>query len=316
MSFASEVKQEIASQKTDKACCMLSELTALTQCCGAMTLQGRGQVSLAYATQSVSVAKRVFILLKRRLEISASPHYTHEARFGGRRIYIIRLNQEDTRRLMLSLHMLHESDQGVFFRGIPRRALSRHCCRRAFLRGAFLGVGAMTAPEKDYNLEFVCDSTEKADAIRRILEKCGVDCGVRQRRGAQVVYCKKGDQIATVLGLMGAVRAMMRMENILAQRSLRAGVLRATNCDHNNMARQLSASRRQVEAIRRLSLERGLTALPPPLEKLARLRMANPDASLSQLGDMLSPPVGKSGVNHRMRQIMEIAGQTAGPQGE
>lgn len=316
MSFSAEVKQEIAAQRPDKSCCMLSELNALTQCCAAMTLRGRGRVSIAYTTENVSVAKRIFILLKKRLEINATPHFSKEARFGGRRVCVIRLNESDSRKLMLSLHMLSEGAQGEVYRGIPRRALSRRCCRRAFLRGAFLGAGSVTAPEKDYHLEFTCDSEPRAEAIRDMLVKSDIACGMQTRRGAHVVYVKRGELIASALGLMGAVRAMMRLENILAQRSLRAGVLRATNCDHNNMARQLTAARRQVNAITRISLERGLPSLPEPLAQLARLRLANPDATLEQLGEMLTPPLGKSGVNHRLRKIMEIAEAMQAPQGE
>ena len=111
-----------------------------------MTLHGRGQVSIAFSSENVTVAKRVFILLKKRLEINATPHFNKVERFGGRRVCVIRLSQGDTRKLMLSLHMLHESEQGEVYRGLPRRALTRKCCPQAFLRGAFLGAGAVTAP--------------------------------------------------------------------------------------------------------------------------------------------------------------------------
>ena len=158
MSFSTEVKQELVSLRIEKSCCMLSELNALTQSCALMTLHGRGQVSIAFSSENVTVAKRVFILLKKRLEINATPHFNKVERFGGRRVCVIRLSQGDTRKLMLSLHMLHESEQGEVYRGLPRRALTRKCCQHAFLRGAFLGEGSVTAPEHGYHLEFVCNS--------------------------------------------------------------------------------------------------------------------------------------------------------------
>lgn len=141
MSFSTEVKQELVSLRIEKSCCMLSELNALTQSCASMTLHGRGQVSIAFSSENVTVAKRVFILLKKRLEINATPHFNKVERFGGRRVCVIRLSQGDTRKLMLSLHMLHESEQGEVYRGLPRRALTRKCCQHAFFARRFFRRG-------------------------------------------------------------------------------------------------------------------------------------------------------------------------------
>lgn len=313
MSFSSEVKQELVSLRIDKSCCMLSELNALTQSCASMTLHGRGQVSIAFSCENVSVAKRIFILLKKRLEINATPHFNKVTRFGGRRVCVIRLSQADTRKLMLSLHMLHESEQGEVFRGLPRRALTRKCCQHAFLRGAFLGEGSVTAPEHDYHVEFVCNSEARAQALSHLLTRCELDCAIMPRRGAHIVYLKRSSQISTLLGLMGATRAMMHYENILAQRSLHENVLRATNCDHSNMLRQLSAAQKQISALQYLQEHDLLSALSPALRGMAQLRLNNPDASLEQLGEMLDPPLGKSGVNHRLRKIMQFAQSHGAP---
>lgn len=313
MSFSSEVKQELVSLRIDKSCCMLSELNALTQSCASMTLHGRGQVSIAFSCENVSVAKRIFILLKKRLEINATPHFNKVTRFGGRRVCVIRLSQADTRKLMLSLHMLHESEQGEVFRGLPRRALTRKCCQHAFLRGAFLGEGSVTAPEHDYHVEFVCNSEARAQALSHLLTRCELDCAIMPRRGAHIVYLKRSSQISTLLGLMGATRAMMHYENILAQRSLHENVLRATNCDHSNMLRQLSAAQKQISALQYLQDHDLLSALSPALRDMAQLRLNNPDASLEQLGEMLDPPLGKSGVNHRLRKIMQFAQSHGAP---
>lgn len=313
MSFSSEVKQELVSLRIDKSCCMLSELNALTQSCASMTLHGRGQVSIAFSCENVSVAKRIFILLKKRLEINATPHFNKVTRFGGRRVCVIRLSQADTRKLMLSLHMLHESEQGEVFRGLPRRALTRKCCQHAFLRGAFLGEGSVTAPEHDYHVEFVCNSEARAQALSHLLTRCELDCAIMPRRGAHIVYLKRSSQISTLLGLMGATRAMMHYENILAQRSLHENVLRATNCDHSNMLRQLSAAQKQISALQYLQEHDLLSALSPALRDMAQLRLNNPDASLEQLGEMLDPPLGKSGVNHRLRKIVQFAQSHGAP---
>lgn len=309
MSFSEETKQELVSLRTEKSCCMLSELNALTQSCGSMSLLGRGQVAISYTTENVSVAKRVFILLKKRLEINSTPHFTKTTRFGGRRVCIIRLSPADSRKLMYALHMIHESEGGEVYRGIPRRALSRKCCQQAFLRGAFLGEGSVSSPEREHHLEFVCNNENRAAAVTQMLTRNEISSAVTQRRGAFVVYLKRGAQISTLLGLMGATRAMMHYENALAQRSLRESVRRATNCDHNNMARQLSAAQKQIDAIQLLEERGQLETLPENLRQLADLRLIHPELTLEDLGAMLTPPIGKSGVNHRFREILRLAAQ-------
>lgn len=309
MSFSEETKQELVSLRTEKSCCMLSELNALTQSCASMTLLGGGQVSIAYTTENVSVAKRVFVLLKKRLEINSAPHFAKTARFGGKRVCVIRLTPADSRKLMYALHMLHENEGNEVYRGIPRRALSRKCCQQAFLRGAFLGEGSVSSPERDHHLEFVCDSVKRAEAVTQMLGRNDLYGAVTQRRGASVVYMKRGGEISTLLGLMGATRAMMRYENALARRSLRESVVRATSCDHNNMVRQLNAAQKQIDAIRRLEEKGLLDSLPENLRALARLRLAHPELTLEELGAMLSPPIGKSGVNHRFRDLLARAAE-------
>ena len=309
MSFSEETKQELVSLRPEKSCCMLSELNALTQSCASMSLLGRGQVAISYTTENVSVAKRVFILLKKRLEINSTPHFAKTTRFGGRRVCIIRLSPSDSRKLMYALHMIHESEGGEVYRGIPRRALSRKCCQQAFLRGAFLGEGSVSSPERDHHLEFVCDTELRAAAVTQMLTRNDIASAVTQRRGASVVYLKRGAQISMLLGLMGATRAMMHYENVLAQRSLHESVRRATNCDHNNMARQLSAAQKQIEAIRILEDSGRLESMPENLRQLAQLRLLHPELTLEELGAMLTPPIGKSGVNHRFREILRCAVQ-------
>lgn len=316
MSLSAEVKQELVSLRPVKNCCVLSELNALTQCCGSMALHGRGQVSIVYTTENVSVAKRIFILLKKGLEINASPYFNKINRFGGRRVCRIALTLADTRKLMFALHMLHESEEGEVFRGIPRRALTRRCCQQAFLRGSFLGSGSVSNPGRNQHLEFVCGDEKRADAIVRLLERNELEGGTTQRRGSPVVYLKKGAQIATLLGLMGATRSMMHYENALAHRSVRENVLRATNCDHNNTVRQLNAAEQQITEIRALQSSGLFDSLPDDLRTLSEARLQHPELSLEELGALMSPPISKSGVNHRFRKLKQLAQQQMENQGE
>jgi DNA-binding protein WhiA len=194
-------------------------------------------------------------------------------------------------------------------RTVPRHPLTRQCCGRAFLRGAFLGAGTVTNPEKGYHLEWKTDDDRLARTLEKLLEKNGLPFRSYSRRGQQVIYLKDAQQISDTLAMMGAGSGVLEMENIRIRKQLRASAVRAANCDEHNSEKMLDAGLKQAEAIRQISLKQGLFTLPPALREISRLRMENPDLSLQQLGEMLDPPVGKSGANHRMRRLMEIADQ-------
>lgn len=298
---AAQLKQELAGQELLKPCCMLSELSALTGCCGSLSLLGRGRYRLQYQSHSVSVIKRIFSLLRQRLGLRPAPRFSLQPRFGGRRQFQLVLGAEDSRSLMRALGV-----QGPVqaLTGVPRRVLRRNCCRRAWIRGMFLGCGSVQDIRKGYRAEFVPPDGGRADTLMRLLSQSGVKAGRLTRRGRDVLYIREGDSLATLLSLMGASRALLRMENVRAENSVREAVNRATNCDQANMTRQLAAAQQQIAKIVRISLSRGLTALPEELEKLARLRLANPDAGLKELAAMSQPPLTKSGVQHRLRRIM------------
>ena len=303
MSFSSQVKEELLRIHPEKHCCMLSELSALTQACASLRLAGGGRLRVVYAVESAPLAKRIFLLLKKRLEITPVLEFSRQKRLGGRRVCLLTVGEADGRRLLLALRMLREGPEGAVYRGVPRAVTTRRCCRAAFVRGAFLGAGAVTAPEKGYHLEFRA-SDNRADTLLNILEKSGISASVAQRRGDEIVYMKRGDDVAACLALMGAHGALLEMENMRITRESRSQANRARNCDEANLKKQLSAAARQAEAIRAYSLAHSLAALPPELQEIGRARMLHPEASLEDLGQMLAPPLGKSGANHRMRKLM------------
>lgn len=305
MSFSSQVKEELLRIPPEKPCCMLSELSALTQTCASLRLAGGGRVRVVYETESPALAKRIFLLLKKRMEITPVLEFARYKRLGGRRVSILTVPEAESRRLLVALHMLQESEAGAVYRGMPRAVMTRRCCRASFARGAFLGAGAVSDPEKGYHLEFTASET-RADILVKILEKSGIQAAVTNRRGNAVVYIKKGDDVISVLALMGAHTALMEMENIRIRRDGRNRANRARNCDEANLKKQLSVGARQARAIVAYSLSHSLGALPKELQEIGRLRMLHPEASLEELGAMLPTPLGKSGVNHRMRRLMAL----------
>ena len=305
MSFSSQVKGELLRIHPEKHCCMLSEISALTQACASLRLSGGGRVKVVYEVESAPLAKRIFLLMKKRLEITPVLSFARYKRLGGQRACVLTVAETDSRRLLIALRMLRESATGAVFRGVPRAVTSRRCCRAAFVRAAFLGVGAVSAPDRGYHLEF--DTTDaQAETLVNILEKSGIHAAVVSRRGSQVVYVKRGDDVVSCLALMGAHQALLEMENMRIRKDGRNQANRARNCDEANLKKQLSAGARQAQAITAYSLAHSLGGLPRELQEIGRARMLHPEASLEELGQMLPTPIGKSGANHRLRRLMAL----------
>ena len=310
-SFSAGVKEELIRLPLGKACCMLSEISALTQTSGHLAFRGGGWISASYRLDNAGTARRLFQLLKKRLNAAPKLYFTQTRQLGGRRTCVLSLGTEDTRNLLNALHMAETDEDGQLHmkRTVPRHPMTRQCCRRAFLRGAFLGAGTVTNPEKGYHFEWKAEDRRLGETLEKLLEKCELPCRSYLRKGQQVIYLKDAQQISDMLAMMGASGSVLEMENIRIRKQLRAAATRAANCDEHNSEKMLDAGQKQAEAIRRISLARGLFTLPPALREIARLRVENPDMSLKELGEMMDPPVGKSGVNHRLRRLMEIAEQ-------
>ena len=309
ISFSGGVKEELVRLPLGKSCCQLSEIGALTQTSGHLSFRGLGRITVQYRLENTGAARRLFQLLKARLEISPTLYYTQPKQLGGRRTWVLTLNETASRTLLSALHMIETDENGgiTLKRTVPRHPLIRQCCRRAFLRGAFLGAGTMSNPEKEYHLEWKAEDGRLADTLRKLMEKSDVPCRTYERKGHQVIYLKGADQIAGMLALMGASNSVLKMESIRVRRQTRLRASRASNCDEHNSERMLDAAWKQAEACRNISLRQGLFTLPPALREIARKRMENPDMSLTELGQMMDPPLSKSAVNHRLRRLMEIS---------
>ena len=307
MSFSSQVKGELASLPGQKRCCVGAELGGFIFGASSMTLSGTRQVSLTFRTENAAVLRRALKLFNATGPAHARPRLLLQTRTAGRRQYLLQLSNEDTHRLLREQGMLRPDEQGGERFSAPRRVMRRICCRRAYLRGSFLACGYMADPRRRYHAEWVFQDTSRAARLRRVLSQCGLTSRLASRRGQAVVCIRDGDQIAELLKTMGASLSVFSMENSRAEKSLRESANRAVNCDHANLGRQLSASARQVLAIEAISRHMSLSALPQRLETLARIRLAQPDASLLELGGMLDPPLSKSGIQHRIQGLMKLS---------
>ena len=185
--------------------------------------------------------------------------------------------------------------------------LSSNCCKRAFLRGAFLASGSISDPQKSYHFEIVCQEEAQARLLQQLYRTFELDAKVVQRKKYYIVYLKEGAQIVDALNVMGAYVALMNLENVRIFKEMRGSVNRIVNCETANINKVVGAACRQVEDIHYIQSKMGLDELPPALREMALIRLEYPDSSLKELGELCDPPVGKSGVNHRLRKLGELA---------
>lgn len=190
---------------------------------------------------------------------------------------------------------------------IPRDMVRTDLLKRAYIRGAFLGGGSISNPEKTYHLEFVTHNDVYAGDLSSLINEYGLNSKIIQRKNSFIVYIKEGEQIVNLLSIMGAYSALLKLENIRIMKDMRNNVNRLVNCETANLSKTVNASVRQTESIKLIQRRIGLNRLPENLREIAELRLNYPDESLKELGEMLKPKVGKSGVNHRLRRIEKIA---------
>lgn len=302
MSFSSDVKKELALIKPEKECCALSELCAMYATMGSLSLLGLGKIKVEFSSESLSVCRSAYTLLQQTLGITPQIQYVSNARFGGTRKCVLIIGPIQSPTLLKALGMMDES--GSFRSYTPRLPVSRMCCMRAYLRGVMLGGGTMSNPEQGYHLELPVRDGEMQNTTAKCLQRMGLPIRLSERREHTYFYFKQSDQIVDFLTLLGANTSVMQIEDLRVKRQVMETVNRAMNCDSANLQKQMNASQQQVEAIRRLIESDRFTTLPPSLQQIAHARLNAPDASLQELGEMLDPPIGKSGVNHRMRRLM------------
>ncbi|MGB9792167.1 MAG: DNA-binding protein WhiA [Thermacetogeniaceae bacterium] len=304
MSFAEQVKNEIAQIMPERRCCLVAELAALARVSGSLQFGTRPTALLVAAPKAV-IARKIF-KLTRRLGWQATVTLRHYNRPRRYRLFVVEIPVEQD-----GVSVLQEL--GLFDRRnrmkehLDSRILDRVCCRRAFLRGCFLGSGFISDPEHSYQLEFRLSTEEAAHEVSTTLFRFGLTPGLREHNGRQVVYLKEAEQIGEFLKVVGAVRGVLDFENSRILKEMRNRVNRLVNCETANLKKAVDTGLKQAEMIREIDEKIGLASLPPRLRELAELRLRHPEASLVELGRLLAKPVGKSGINHRMRELRRIA---------
>lgn len=308
MSFSGEVKEELSRQFHKSRHCQIAEIAAILSFTGKLE-EFQGQRQLNIYTENISLARKYFALMKKTFHADMSIAVRQNVCLHKSRIFVISLkNQEEIRKVLLAVKWENEQGESIRTRALANGMLvQRSCCRRAFLRGAFLSGGSMSDPEKSYHFEIVCTGEERARQLQEVINSFSMDAKIVQRKKSHVVYLKEGAQIVDMLNIMEAHVALMNLENVRILKEMRNSVNRQVNCETANINKTVGAAVKQVEDIKYIKSVRGLDSLPDNLKEIALLRLQYPQASLKELGTLLEPPVGKSGVNHRLRRLCEMA---------
>ncbi len=303
MSFSVAVKSELARVVPKNKCCQVAELSAFISLDGSIKELGEGLPALVMSNHSGSVARKIYKLCKLLLKnLNIQVAVTKKPYLKKQNVYhVIIPYQDGLEEAVLSLGLV-VTDSGWQAHWQPL-AFQKKCCQKAYLRGSFLGGGSVNNPEGNYHLEIITKDAIHSQMISNLMENFELKPGISKRKQYYVIYLKESDQIVDFLNIVGAHRALLEFENTRVLKEMRNQVNRLVNCETANLSKTVETGVRQVEMIRFLEKEIGLEKLSLPLREMARLRLEFPDASLRELGQMLDPPVGKSGVNHRLRKL-------------
>ena len=287
MSFSGKIKEELAQHYAKARHCNLAELSALVHMSGSFEKDGYGSCILKLHTENDGVARKCFTLLGKTFNISTDIAIRRNTAKGSCSYYIRAKGEE-----LLAV-------ENVIVQAV--------CCKRAYIRGAFIASGSMSDPDKSYHFEIVCGTLKQAEYLRNMINSFEMDAKIVKRKKSYVVYLKEGSQIVDVLNIMEAHVALLELENVRIMKEMRNTVNRKVNCETANINKTVSASVRQMEDIIYIRDNIGFDKLPDGLKDVALTRLKYPDATLKELGGLLESPIGKSGVNHRLRKLSEIA---------
>lgn len=309
MSFSSEVKDELSRQIPTARHCQIAETAAIISLCGRILISSEDKYCIKIHTENIAVARKYFTLLKKTFQINTEVSIRQNVYLKKGRTYTVTIREhEDAMRVLKATRLIDEHQEiGENLSVVGNLVVQQLCCKRAFIRGAFLATGSISDPEKSYHFEIVCATMEKANQLQEIIAAFDIEAKIIQRKKYFVVYIKEGSQIVDILNVMEAHIALMNLENVRILKEMRNSVNRKVNCETANINKTVSAAVKQLEDIVYIRDTVGFGILPEGLEEIALKRLEQPEATLKELGAMLNPPVGKSGVNHRLRKISLIA---------
>ena len=310
MSFASETKNELARIMPEKKCCQLAEIAGFMRIAGSIRLAGGGKFKIVMTTNNPAVARHYKTLIKEYFSIDTDLSMGQDTSLKRGHAYILTIGPENLSEAILRETGILMVKEGMNFisDGIYDGLIRTKCCRKAYLRGAFLAAGTVNNPEKEYHFEISTGTEILAKEVRRLFNSfVDINGKIVTRKKGYGVYLKTGEQIKDMLAIMGASNQFFRFDEIMMMKDLKSQTYRINNLDNANIDKAIRAAESQISAIKKIQEKRGLDFLTPKLREAAEVRLEHPEVGLEELGQLMEPALSKSGINNRLRRIEEIA---------
>ncbi len=290
----------------------LSELSALIRTTGTLNITGLNKLSFSVFTENPAIARKVFVLIKSLFDIHVEITVKEIGSARKNKLYHLTVPYEDgAHRILEEAGIIFQDETGIhFIEDIPKKLFPKKAERKAYLRGAFLGCGTVVNPEKEYHMEFSLTDILFGEALAKFISSgFGIKAKAIRRKNMQIVYIKGSEQILDMLAIMGASTAHFQTNEVVIKKQLINQANRETNCEMANINKIVGAAKRQLESIEYIRSKKGWSYLSSDLREIAKLRTKYPEMPLQELGAKMKKPLGKSGVNHRLKKIDELARQ-------
>ncbi|WP_083248160.1 DNA-binding protein WhiA [Desulfuribacillus stibiiarsenatis] len=303
MSFAAQTKKELTFINASD-CCKKAELSALTRMNGSIGI-GQKRMYVDIKTENAAIARRIYSLCKDLFSITPELLVRKKMRLKKNNTYIVRISAE-VKHILEELYIVDDALNPL--EGIDQRLIKKKCCKKAYLRGAFLAGGSVNHPDgASYHLEIASSYQNHCLELCKIANSFRLKAKCIERKKGYILYIKESELISAFMSLVGAHQALLRFEDVRIIKDMRNSVNRLVNCETANLNKTIDAAMKQIENIKYIDEMIGIDNLPDKLREVAELRMQHPDINLTELGEMLGKKVSKSGVNHRLRKLNEMA---------
>lgn len=314
MSFTSDIKKELTTLENN-TCCKRAELSALMRMNGMLEIQDKQWV-VELVTESPSTARHMFSLIRGLYHVQPEVLVRKKIRLKKNNVYSIRLRQNAA--AILADLCIFDATSWERISGISPTLIKKACCKRSYLRGAFLASGSVNNPDSgSYHLEMMTTYYDHAEALKKLMDNYHLNPKMLERKKGYIVYMKEGDKIGEFLNIIGAHPSLLHFENVRIMKDMRNSVNRLVNCETANLNKTVQAAMRQKANIELIAAHLGLENIPEKLREVAELRLQYPEVNLTELGELIpSGKLSKSAINHRMRKIDELAKQLREKLGE
>ena len=308
MNFSKEVKKELIGEKFESSCCKRSALSAYIRSYGFIESRG-GKVGFGFLSDGGNVAEYFLEIIEQ--EYGAFPETVSSDKHSNNQKTVYKFLNDNSLGILVDLGLAEVDEQGVKLNlNIDAYSVENDCCKRAYIKGVFLGSGSITLPTSSgkatgYHLEFVFTNYLTATDFCEILSELYFLPKLVERKGSYIVYMKNRDEITEFLGVIGAQKAVLKLSMLTVEKDFNNTENRRLNCEMSNMTKQIDASVKQICAVRKIDETVGIETLPVKLKEVAEARLKSKDKTLNELSEILG--ITKSCLNHRLRKIIEIS---------